>query len=60
MIGMPVSRIDYLLDDIFDLYAEHGTSLYAGEKISQLEHMCQAAQLAMREGYDAACAVPHS
>jgi len=49
---MPVTRIEHLLDDIFDLYAEHGTSLYAGEKISQLEHMCQAAQLAMREGYD--------
>lgn len=44
--------IEHLLDELFDLYAEHGTSLYAGEKISQLEHMCQAAQLAMKEGCD--------
>jgi hypothetical protein len=49
---MAVVKIEHLLDDIFDLYAEHGTTLYAGEKISQLEHMCQAAQLAMAEGYD--------
>jgi len=49
---MPVTKVERTLDDIFDLYAEHGTTAYAGEKISQLEHMCQAAQLAMKEGYD--------
>jgi len=46
MIVMPVTKVERTLDDIFDLYAEHGTTAYAGEKISQLEHMCQAAQLA--------------
>ena len=49
---MTDTKIEHLLDDIFDLYAAHGASAYAGEKISQLEHMCQAAQLAMHEGYD--------
>lgn len=49
---MPASRIEHLLDNILDLYAEYGTSPYGGEKISRLEHMCQAAQLAMKEGYD--------
>ncbi len=44
--------VERMLDDIFDLYAEYGTMVYAGEKVSQLEHMCQAAQLAMQEGYD--------
>ena len=41
-----------ILDEIFDLYDKHGADEYAGEKVSQLEHMCQAAQLAMKEGYD--------
>jgi phosphonate degradation associated HDIG domain protein len=49
---MSLRRTEQVVDEIFDLYAEHGTSPYAGEKISQLEHMCQAARLAMQEGYD--------
>ena len=49
---MPVMSVERMLDDIFDLYAEYGTTVYGGEKVSQLEHMCQAAQLAMQEGYD--------
>jgi 2-amino-1-hydroxyethylphosphonate dioxygenase (glycine-forming) len=34
------------------LYEEHGGAEYAGEKVSQLEHMAQAAQLAEANGYD--------
>jgi phosphonate degradation associated HDIG domain protein len=34
------------------LYKEHGGAEYAGEKVSQLEHMVQAAQLAEAQGYD--------
>ena len=49
---MSLRRTEQVVDEIFDLYAEHGTSLYAGKKISRLEHMCQAARLAMQEGYD--------
>lgn len=37
---------------IFNLYDQYGSGEYAGEKVSQLEHMCQSAELAMREGCD--------
>src|ERR1700748_447443 len=41
-----------IADMIINLYRLHGGSEYAGEKVSQLEHMAQAAQLAEEEGYD--------
>jgi 2-amino-1-hydroxyethylphosphonate dioxygenase (glycine-forming) len=41
-----------ITDEIFDLYEHHGGAEYAGEKVSQLEHMAQAAQLAEEEGHD--------
>ena len=34
------------------MYKQHGGSEYAGEKVSQLEHMVQAAQLAEEKGFD--------
>ena len=37
---------------VFGLYEQHGTADYIGEPVSQLEHMSQAAQLAMAEGFD--------
>jgi 2-amino-1-hydroxyethylphosphonate dioxygenase (glycine-forming) len=39
-------------DEIMMLFEEQGGHEYAGEKISQLEHMCQTAQLAIDEGQD--------
>jgi len=39
-------------DEIFSLYEQFGASDYIGEPVSQIEHMCQAAQLAEAEGYD--------
>lgn len=39
-------------EEIFDLYEKFGNQDYIGEPVSQLEHMCQAAQLAESEGYD--------
>jgi phosphonate degradation associated HDIG domain protein len=33
-------------------YEQHGGEEYAGEKVTQLEHMVQAAQLAEAQGYD--------
>jgi predicted HD phosphohydrolase len=45
-------KIEKIASEIFDLYAKHGAEEYAGEKVSQLEHMCQAAELAAAEGYD--------
>lgn len=38
--------------DVFGLYEKHGTADYIGEPVSQLEHMSQAAQLAIAEGFD--------
>ncbi len=46
------TQIESVVNEIFDLYAKHGAEEYAGEKVSQLEHMVQAAQLAMEGGYD--------
>jgi len=49
---MQATQIDATVNEIFDLYDKHGAAEYAGEKISQLEHMVQAAQLAMEGGFD--------
>lgn len=38
--------------DVFGLYEQYGTADYIGEPVSQIEHMSQAAQLAMAEGFD--------
>ncbi|HEY9006320.1 HD domain-containing protein [Ohtaekwangia sp.] len=38
--------------EVFDLYEKYGDADYIGEPVSQLEHMSQAAQLALQEGYD--------
>lgn len=37
---------------VFDLYVKFGHADYIGEPVSQIEHMCQSAQLAQKEGYD--------
>lgn len=39
-------------DEIIALYRQYGGAGYAGEKVTQLEHMVQAAQLAEAQGYD--------
>jgi 2-amino-1-hydroxyethylphosphonate dioxygenase (glycine-forming) len=41
------------VESLFQLYQLYGANEYAGEKVSQLEHMAQAAQLAMEQGQDA-------
>lgn len=41
-----------MLDHLFSLYEKYGKADYIGEPVSQIEHMSQAAQLAMKEGYD--------
>jgi phosphonate degradation associated HDIG domain protein len=42
--------IDESVSEIFELYQKYGDEDYIGEPVSQLEHMCQAAQLAEAEG----------
>jgi 2-amino-1-hydroxyethylphosphonate dioxygenase (glycine-forming) len=41
-----------ILAEILGLYEQYGEEDYIGEPVSQLEHMSQSAQLAMREGFD--------
>ncbi len=49
---MTQSDIQQRVDDIFALYEKHGAEEYYGEEVSQLEHMCQSAELARTGGYD--------
>jgi phosphonate degradation associated HDIG domain protein len=44
--------IEYIVNEIFDLYEQHGNDDYIGEPVSQLEHMAQSAALAKKDGYD--------
>jgi phosphonate degradation associated HDIG domain protein len=41
-----------IVTEIFGMYGSYGGEEYAGEKVTQLEHMAQAAQLAEEQGYD--------
>lgn len=43
---------EQVVDALFALYQRHGGEDYIGEPVSQLEHMSQAAQLALAEGFD--------
>jgi 2-amino-1-hydroxyethylphosphonate dioxygenase (glycine-forming) len=43
---------EQVTDEIIHLYTLYGEEEYAGEKVSQLEHMVQAAQLARAQGFD--------
>ena len=44
--------IQEILDEVFGLYEKFGNADYIGEPVSQIEHMSQAAQLAIQEGFD--------
>lgn len=41
-----------IADEIIHLYTLYGGEEYSGEKVSQLEHMVQAAQLARAQGFN--------
>lgn len=43
---------DKIVEEIFTLYKVFGRADYIGEPVSQIEHMSQAAKLAIDEGYD--------
>ncbi|AZD32424.1 phosphonate degradation HD-domain oxygenase [Pseudomonas chlororaphis] len=45
-------RPEQRIAEVFGLYERFGDSDYIGEPVSQIEHMSQAAQLAMAEGFD--------
>ena len=42
-----------ITNHIFSLYDKHGSNQYDGEEITQLQHMCQAGELAEAKGFDA-------
>ncbi|WP_085637064.1 MULTISPECIES: phosphonate degradation HD-domain oxygenase [unclassified Pseudomonas] len=47
-----MGRHEQVIAEVFGLYERFGASDYIGEPVSQIEHMSQAAQLAMAEGFD--------
>ena len=49
---MHPEKIQSIAANIIEQYKKHGNNEYAGEKITQLEHMTQAAHLAKQGGYD--------
>ncbi len=49
---MNPAKAEQIAEEIIQLYSLYGEAEYAGEKVSQLEHMVQAAQLARAQGYD--------
>ncbi|HXB95645.1 MAG TPA: HD domain-containing protein [Puia sp.] len=49
---MTAEQAEKITDEIMGLYEGYGGAEYAGEKVSQLEHMAQAAQLAEEQGYE--------
>lgn len=51
---MEKKTIQRRVDEIIALYEQYGSADYIGEPVSQIGHMCQAAQLAEEEGFDKA------
>jgi len=49
---MNLTQATAIADEIIQLFKAHGGSEYAGEKVTQLEHMYQAAELAKQEGFE--------
>ncbi|MEO8645771.1 phosphonate degradation HD-domain oxygenase [Pseudomonas sp.] len=47
-----MDRNERVIAEVFGLYERFGDSDYIGEPVSQIEHMSQAAELAMAEGFD--------
>jgi phosphonate degradation associated HDIG domain protein len=44
--------IDKAVEDLFQMIANSGEADYIGENVTQLEHMCQAAEFAEEQGND--------
>ena len=49
---MTQEKAQIAVEEVFSLYEKFVSEDYIGEPVSQIEHMCQAAQLAEDEGYD--------
>jgi len=51
-LTMTTENVQETIREIISLYEKFGGDDYIGEPVSQIEHMCQCAQLAESEGYD--------
>jgi 2-amino-1-hydroxyethylphosphonate dioxygenase (glycine-forming) len=51
-LSMLTGEILQSVNEIMNLYEQHGNEDYIGEPVSQIEHMCQCAQLAEAAGAD--------
>lgn len=49
---MTIDTATQMVEEVFNLYKQYGAAEYIGEPVTQLEHMSQAAQLAMDDGND--------
>jgi phosphonate degradation associated HDIG domain protein len=49
---METTQAEKIADEVIAIFAAKGGTDYAGEEITQLEHACQAAQLAEKQGFD--------
>lgn len=49
---MNFSEASKIKEEIIRMYEQHGGEEYAGEKVTQLEHMLQTAELAKKQGFD--------
>lgn len=47
-----MTHAQQVVEQVFGLYQQYGADDYIGEPVSQIEHMSQAAQLALNEGCD--------
>jgi phosphonate degradation associated HDIG domain protein len=47
-----IQSIEQIAEEIIEMYNRHGNEDYIGEPVSQIEHMCQCAQLAEQSGAD--------
>lgn len=47
-----IPPFEEVIEKIIGLYEKYGHEDYIGAPVSQLEHMSQSAELAMKEGYD--------
>ncbi len=47
-----IQSIEQIAEEIIEMYNRYGNEDYIGEPVSQMEHMCQCAQLAEQSGAD--------
>lgn len=47
-----INKFQAVTDEVLSLYQRFGENDYIGEPVSQIEHMCQCAQLAEEGGFD--------